>query len=924
MMLLDLAIVFSLTLFLLNKFANIRQQHSIVILSTFIGWFSSFMIIYMLPEDIAVAFYKRCLLEKTNSTKMSNASSTECGSAEKFVSDHVLLSTWRVMYWTAQLLTWQIVLPLMQSYSNAGDFTVVGKLRSAAYNNAVYYGIYLTVFIFLLFYAALKGVSLNAEHLKVIIISASNTWGLFLLVALLGYGLVEVPRQLWLMGVKGYRLNKTYFDIDKLSADKNEAEDALKEVYQEARSVLSLLRNEHVLREYAQTVLAKFPVDVATQLTSSCTGSFSGASSIAPANEALIANEKYLIRLHKRVITAIQNHHRTQAQWNALVRRALYLEDVQHADDVWAGERYCMWDFRPSKKSPAALQHCPNWIVHCWRIEQFAWHVAGKRSTFKVLALISCVFSVVVVWSECTFFIVRPTLSVPALLVDAAARLYDFGFLMEVLSYSHYFYIVVCKVYIDTDRREQREARWVKKEFMQEMLGEARSVLSLLRNEHVLREYAQTVLAKFPVDVATQLTSSCTGSFSGASSIAPANEALIANEKYLIRLHKRVITAIQNHHRTQAQWNALVRRALYLEDVQHADDVWAGERYCMWDFRPSKKSPAALQHCPNWIVHCWRIEQFAWHVAGKRSTFKVLALISCVFSVVVVWSECTFFIVRPTLSVPALLVDAAARLYDFGFLMETIAFYLISYLCICAYYTVFKLRIYRYYHLDPNHMTDENSLLFSATLLCRLTPALCLNVLGMIHLDSHIAAHAKFPTETQFTKLMGHLDVIPILAKGLNIYLPIFVLLLCMGTYFRLGTRFLHSLGIDQFVDDDEMTAELVQGGKAHVTLERNKMLRAASREQRDQYWAGRLAEYGTGAANTQDYSGSSSYRARREAPLKNARFMGVREYGDIEPIVSADEGVEESVSLEPQGPNRADYGSPSVDMPPSNIFDDL
>ncbi|VDM49769.1 unnamed protein product [Toxocara canis] len=72
------------------------------------------------------------------------------------------------------------------------------------------------------------------------------------------------------------------------------------------------------------------------------------------------------------------------------------------------------------------------------------------------------------------------------------------------------------------------------------------------------------------------------------------------------------------------------------------------------------------------------------------------------------------------------------------------------------------------------------------------------------------------------------------------------------------------------------------------------------------------------------DYSGSSSYRARREAPLKNARFMGVREYGDIEPIVSADEGVEESVSLEPQGPNRADYGSPSVDMPPSNIFDDL
>lgn len=49
----------------------------------------------------------------------------------------------------------------MQSYSNAGDFTTVGRLRSAVYNNVVYYGTYLTVFILLLIYAAFKGISLN-------------------------------------------------------------------------------------------------------------------------------------------------------------------------------------------------------------------------------------------------------------------------------------------------------------------------------------------------------------------------------------------------------------------------------------------------------------------------------------------------------------------------------------------------------------------------------------------------------------------------------------------------------------------------------------------------------------------------------------------------------------------------------------------
>lgn len=45
--------------------------------------------------------------------------------------------------------------------------------------------------------------SIFREYLKVILISASNTWGLFLLVVLLGYGLIEIPRQFWQMGNRG-------------------------------------------------------------------------------------------------------------------------------------------------------------------------------------------------------------------------------------------------------------------------------------------------------------------------------------------------------------------------------------------------------------------------------------------------------------------------------------------------------------------------------------------------------------------------------------------------------------------------------------------------------------------------------------------------------------------------------------------------
>jgi hypothetical protein len=67
--------------------------------------------------------------------------------------------------------------------------------------------------------------------LKVLIVSASNTWGLFLLVILLGYGLIELPRHFWRAGIRGYRLKQAYFDIDKLSSEKSESDEAIQEAY---------------------------------------------------------------------------------------------------------------------------------------------------------------------------------------------------------------------------------------------------------------------------------------------------------------------------------------------------------------------------------------------------------------------------------------------------------------------------------------------------------------------------------------------------------------------------------------------------------------------------------------------------------------------------------------------------------------------
>lgn len=61
-------------------------------------------------------------------------------------------------------------------------------------------------------------------------ITAANTWGLFLLVLLLGYGLVEIPRSYWLSASHNYRLAKTYFKVAKLAIEKSAAENNLADV----------------------------------------------------------------------------------------------------------------------------------------------------------------------------------------------------------------------------------------------------------------------------------------------------------------------------------------------------------------------------------------------------------------------------------------------------------------------------------------------------------------------------------------------------------------------------------------------------------------------------------------------------------------------------------------------------------------------
>uniref|UniRef100_A0A8C6US86 LMBR1 domain containing 2b n=1 Tax=Neogobius melanostomus TaxID=47308 RepID=A0A8C6US86_9GOBI len=565
-----------------------------VLFGTLLAWYLCFLIVFILPLDVSTVSVKQQshneiyigpTLLHTHCIDFTYSVPFLCYSAPKscykpwsYIPDGIMPVFWRVVYWTSQCLTW-LLLPFMQSYARSGGFSITGKIKTALIENAIYYGTYLLIFGSLLIYVAVHP---QWYELQTIGITAANTWGLFLLVLLLGYGLVEIPRSYWNGSRHGHMLIKTYFKASKLMTEKADAEENLEDVMEEVRKVSESIKYNHPLRKCVDTILRKCPVD-------------------------------YQEKMGRN------------------------MDDYEDFDD--------------------------------------------KQNTYP-------------------------------------------------------------------------------------------------------------------------------------------------SEKSLVKLHKQVIYAVQRHNRTRVQWQILLQQAIHLEDV--AKNETSSAHQFVHSFPSTEPSGWFSRY-----IYTPTVEWY-WECFLKRWFYRLLSVIITMFSVAVVWSECTFFSTRPVLSLFAVFIQLAERDYNYLYI-EMACFLTIFFLCICVYSTVFRIRVFNYYYLAPHHQTDAYSLQFSGMLFCRLTPPLCLNFLGLIHMDSAISHQQK--EQTAYTSIMGSMRVLSFIANGFYIYYPMLILILCIATYFSLGTRCLNLLGFQQFMGDCEMTSDLIDEGKELIRREKRKRQRIEDGENRRREW---------------------------------------------------------------------------------------
>ncbi|XP_029940021.1 LMBR1 domain-containing protein 2-B-like isoform X2 [Salarias fasciatus] len=319
----EMLVVFFLALFLLHRYGDFRKQQRMVLFGTLLAWYLCFLIVFILPLDVSTTVYKQCLKDHeqqrptlspgpsnhstSNSTAPPTSSVQPCFQPWSFIPDGILPVFWRVVYWTSQCLTW-LLLPFMQSYARSGGFSITGKIKTALIENAIYYGTYLLIFGSLLIYVAVHPQwHLTWSQLQTIGITAANTWGLFLLVLLLGYGLVDIPRSYWDASRQGQLLIRTYFKASKLMTEKADAEETLEDVMEEVRKVSESIKYNHPHRKFIDTILRKCPLDYQEKMGRNMDDyeDFEDKQNCDP-------SEKSLVRLHKQVRHTHTHTHTTE------------------------------------------------------------------------------------------------------------------------------------------------------------------------------------------------------------------------------------------------------------------------------------------------------------------------------------------------------------------------------------------------------------------------------------------------------------------------------------------------------------------------------------------------------------------------------------------------------------------------------------
>eukprot|EP01018_Ginkgo_biloba_P034789 Gb_30378 [translate_table: standard] len=231
-----------------------------------------------------------------------------------------------------------------------------------------------------------------------------------------------------------------------------------------------------------------------------------------------------------------------------------------------------------------------------------------------------------------------------------------------------------------------------------------------------------------------------------------------ADEKSMAGLRRQLRRAREEYYRYKSEYMSNVCEALELEDtVKNYERGTSTEWHYISTFRSARTGP---------LAQYLDMMEWVWRCVLRQQLEKVLAVILGCMSVAILLAEATLLPSGVDLSLFSILIKAVG---EQEMIVQVVAFVPLMYMCICTYYSLFKLGMFTFYSLTPKQ-TSSVSLLMICSMVARYAPPISYNFLNLIRLDGD--------AKTTFEKRMGNIDTaVPFFGEGFNKIYPLFMVI---------------------------------------------------------------------------------------------------------------------------------------------------
>ena len=273
-------------------------------------------------------------------------------------------------------------LPLTPSHSLSLSLSLsltspTERLLASIKFNLKFYLIVCILLIIFIIYLTIRSDFSSSQMLGFLMV-LGNTWGLFLSVLLLGYGLVEIPRRFWFKGDRKRRLEELFFMASGTYTELENAKERVLDAIDTVREIERNIPTSDPLRYYFDKVVMKTPLSDSIE-DHSRIGDFEQSPVLADLRiqEPSKAN---LSLLNYHVKSSVRNLEQCRMAWREL------LEKIEKLEYEVAQET-----------SPAPLG--PPIQILKWKYK-----IHWKGPLYRVIGVFFAVLSVLTVWSEMTMF----------------------------------------------------------------------------------------------------------------------------------------------------------------------------------------------------------------------------------------------------------------------------------------------------------------------------------------------------------------------------------------------------------------------------------------------------------------------------------------------------------------------------------------